>query len=478
MSLLFYTGHPLVDVGVATIVAFANKYSPEELTDEDVDNVMNYILIHYTTLAIKNYISAAFTQNSAYLQPSYSGKPALRAARVIEVLHGSDTKCLVTGRNCVFCGREASMMALMHHIPMIGAGNVFNFYSEGVPGLPVCKSCMLAIQVFPLGSIRSKGRVLLVYSDCEKILLYFARKFLEENMLFLQMASLDDFPAEKFPKTALINALEDAEKLHHRNLLERACTITAYHLFNDLRKAAADIYQLPTAIVRFIAEANTPTYQATWNALVARGWEVPKAKAKPEDQEKGEGQRRNFLYEDLFTLPEEARRFLSTYFLRRPLKHTYDVDPRRQYSLAQDLGLISWDLTTLFLREAMNMDRTRIEAIEQLADRLADHAIHQDRRLFLQIHHARSYSDLRRRLVIADIESVKAGKLPLLTFDSFLEVFEEGEDIARPDWSLARDLVLIRMIERMYKEGVFSMHPELAREAAEDTQTEESPARA
>ncbi len=41
--MLKYTGHPFVDVGVATITAFAGKRRPEDLTEADLDAIAKYI---------------------------------------------------------------------------------------------------------------------------------------------------------------------------------------------------------------------------------------------------------------------------------------------------------------------------------------------------------------------------------------------------------------------------------------------------
>ena len=471
-----HTGHPLVDVGVATITAYLHKSNALEVTADDMDKVANYVEDQYGKNPMRSFLTVLFP-NSGYVQPAFDRFPEKRKAYADQLLRGHRGTATVDQRHCVFCGRQAGMMAFRQHIPLLGGENVFNFYPEGGLGLPVCAACMLAIQVFPLGSTKCNGRALIVHSDCSDVTQAFASRFLEKNLQILQMAGLDKMPDVRFPRTLLVETLMSIEKDRLRVNRRQPCSITAYHLTNYGTNADITIYQLPLGLMSFILEAaDTPTYQTAWHSLVARGWEISKAQArgKADDQEKGETQRRNFLYEDLFTLPDEARRFLQTYFLRRPLRRTFDTDPRRTYSLAEDLGLISWSLTSLFLERVMNMDRTRITAIQQLADGLADYVISQDNRLFLQIHHTRGYPDLRRRLVTANIASVRAGKPPLLTFDTFLEVFEEGEDIARPDWSLARDLVLIRMIERMHEAGVFEQHPELAEQAVEAAQSEES----
>jgi CRISPR-associated protein Cst1 len=473
-----YTGHPLVDVGVATITAFAHKYEPSEVTSEELALVRQYIEDRYTVRPMNSVVSVVFTTNSDYLQPSWTLEKRREMARLL--LNGDYPKHKVGGQKCVFCGRSASMKAFRQYIPLFGGEGAFNFYPEGGLGIPVCSACMLAIQAFPLGSAKCNGRVLIVHSDCNEVTYAFASRFLEKNLNYLQMASLEKIPDMSFPRTLLLETLLSIEEDRLRINRRRPCSITAYHLTNYGTSANVTLYHLPLGVMNFILDANTPTYRQAWNDLVARGWELSRAKSKktkPEDQEKGESRQRNFFYEDLFTLPEQASRFLRTYFLRRPIKSTSDTDPRRTYSLSKDLGLISWQLTELFLERVMNMDQTRITAIKQVADKLADYAIRQDERLFLQIHRARGYPELRWRLINASISSVKAGGPPLLSFEDFIEVFEEGEDIARPDWSLARDLVLIRMIERMHQAGVFSRHPELVQEAAETAQTVEEETR-
>lgn len=119
------------------------------------------------------------------------------------------------------------------------------------------------------------------------------------------------------------------------------------------------------------------------------------------------------------------------------------------------------------------MDKTRIEAIQGLADRLAEYTNAEEKRFFTQIHEARKPYQLRLLLIKADMAWVKAGKPPLVTLRDLLEVFEEGEEIPRADWSLARDLVLIRMIERLHEVGFFQKHAEIAQQALESIEAEE-----
>ena len=41
--MLEYTGHPIVDVGIATIVAFAGRNEPSELVEADLEKIADFI---------------------------------------------------------------------------------------------------------------------------------------------------------------------------------------------------------------------------------------------------------------------------------------------------------------------------------------------------------------------------------------------------------------------------------------------------
>jgi CRISPR-associated protein Cst1 len=177
--------------------------------------------------------------------------------------------------------------------------------------------------------------------------------------------------------------------------------------------------------------------------------------AEPERDTFGLPARRNVLFEDLFDLPRDARRFLRTYILRMPRVQKSKDDPRAGYRLLDDLDLVSWPLTTLFLKEVMNVDETRIEAIRVMADRLADYIDEQgDQRLFKTLLYGGSrgqdYQELRTRLIRADYDQI-ASQEPLFTLDQFVAVFENSD--SQYTWMLARDLLLIRIIERLHERG-------------------------
>ena len=70
-------------------------------------------------------------------------------------------------------------------------------------------------------------------------------------------------------------------------------------------------------------------------------------------------------------------------------------------------------------------------------------------------------------LTIGDYEGLTEPAL-----DPYIAVFEEGDELAHPDWRLARDLVLIRMVEQLYGQGWLRNNVDVIPETAEEEEAE------
>ena len=104
-----------------------------------------------------------------------------------------------------------------------------------------------------------------------------------------------------------------------------------------------------------------------------------------------------------------------------------------------------------------------------MGDQLAEYVSSQnDRRFFREFFTVQRYDFFRTALIKVNLAHVKRGNPPIITLDPYIEVFEEGNELARPDWRLARDLVLIRMVERLYKQGWLGNNVDVIPESAED----------
>ena len=499
--MLKYTGHPLVDVGIATITAFVGKRKPDELTEADLDEVADYITREYVRNPLKSFLTVAFP-NSGFTQPAYNKTPEKRLMYATRVLRNySDDTPLLDDETCVFTGKPAVDIAFgekeslpqgrafRQHIPLLTGENVINFHAYGEAGLPVSGEALLAIQAFPLGCAKSAGRLLAVHSDNPELMLHFARSFLEGNQRAIVLAQEADSKKMDEPHnsrgTLLINTLLQGDIRQREELQdEEPFSLTAYHLTNSGQGVGLDIYHLPLQIIGFLREMESADYRTQWRRIVNRAWETePQKKRKKKDDQPFQP-RRNWLYEDVlglydgsFLLPDRAKAFLRTYFLRRPFRYarTDQGDPRGNYGLTHEMNLVSWNIIASFLRRIFHMEKERIEEIRKMGDQLASYVSSQnDRRFFREFFHQRRPSDVRTLLIRANLEHVRRGNPPIITLDPYIEVFEEGYGLERPDWWLARDLVFIRMVEQLHEQGWLGKNPDLVEETAQENENENS----
>lgn len=483
--MLRYTQHPFVDAGVAAVVAFSKKSHPEEVDEQDLVKVIEYISKHYPRKPASSFVQLAFTINAVYTQPAVRDVEKREADSraflqvILEPASHSDAE------KCGFCGRGALKKEIKamkrvsgpitrQHVPLILAKGLINFFPTfSSLGVSICGSCLFAIQAMPLGAGSCGGRLLIVHSDDEETNLDFARRFIERHQRNFQLTELTKYPAERFPRTILIDELLEIARRREeegRDDSARYGSVTAYHFTNYGTNADIDLYHLPHQIVEFLRIARTGKYAQTWNKIARRGWQLVEGAEA--------GVARNYLYEDLFDLPERVGRFVRIYFLRQGfnVSQRFKDDPRAGYRLEEELEFISWDLTSMFLREVMGMEKERRDVIKKLGDKLSSYISEtNDRKFFGDFYRSQGgYKELRGILIKVSNSEVRKGRPPLIGFDEFVTIFEEGEDWPRVDWRLARDLVLIRMIEQLHEKGWMVANKEILPEDEPEAQAVES----
>lgn len=484
---LRYCGHPLVDVGLATITSFANKIDPGELIEADLEAIADYMAIEYTRNPMRGYLTVAFP-NSGFTQPAYFEQPDKQNFYKEKVLRSFRANTPRLPELDLFMGLPVVDVSLdvtgnlppghayRQHIPLLTGEDVINFHPNGEAGTQISGEALLAIQALPLGSAKCGGRMLFVHSDNSEIMQYFAAKYLEGNRLAIQLAQSsgsDKMPeTEKKYRTLLIHTLWEALR---KQTLEagnnQPFSITVYHLSNSGQGASLDIYYFPNQIISFLRELRSPTNIKTWERIVNRAWEITKVNKRDGNSP---APTRNYLYDDLFSLSGDvfvrAPRFIRTYFLRHAVRFVESkTDPRGSYSIATESDLVSWKLTELFLRRIVNMEKDRIEQIRILGDALANYIQKQnDKRFFRAFYTTGRYDIFRTLLIKVNNENVKRGNPPFLTLDNYLAVFEESEEMVRFDWRLARDLVIIRMVESLYANGWLSGNQDMITDIEEE----------
>ena len=497
--MLEYTGHPLVDVGIATITAFADKRNPTDLTEPDLDKIADYMVPQYVQDPLKSFLTVVFP-NSGFVQPKFTLDKRLEYAKRVLRSYKEDTP-LLEDAVCVFTGKPAVDVVLKEkedipagrtfrqHIPMLTGENVINFHAYGDAGLPVSGEVLLAVHALLLGCAKSGGRLLAVHSDSSRLMLHFAKSFLERNRTIIGLAREAGSKKMEEPHyqrgTLLIDTLLKADiRQREEREAERLYSLTAYHLSNSGQGVGLDIYHLPLQIIGFLREMEGADYRTRWHRIVHRAWETePQKKRKKKDDGTFRPQQ-NWLYEEILQLydgslllPDKAKQFLRTYFLRQALRYARaeQGDPRAEYGLKNDIDLVSWNITASFLRRVYNMERERIEEIRKMGDRLADYVSSQnDKRFFLNFFRERNPNNVRTLLISTNLQHVNRGNAPIITFDPYIEVFEEGYELAKPDWWLARDLVFIRMVEQLHEKGWLGENPDVVEETAQENETEKS----
>lgn len=491
--MLKYTGHPYIDIGVATITAFAGKKKPEELTDADLEAIADYMAKNYPVNPLRSFLTVAFP-NSGFTQPAYFKDPEKQQIYAERVLYAFRSDTPKTGETDIFLDAPVPAIpfdvkgelmygrAFRQHIPLITGEEVINFFPDGEPGMPVSGEALLAIQAFPLGCAKVSGKLLAIHSDNHEITFFFAKRFLEQNRLAIHVAqqredkSKLDEPHLELRTLIIDTLLSAAAKQKDMREEERPFSISAYHISNSGQGPSLDIYHLPLQVIGFLMTMLSADYQMEWSKIVQRAWEVADTKKGGKKTKEEFVPRKNYLYEDLFYLPGNAKRFLRTYFLRIALNLSKMEagDPRRWYSTKSEVDIVSWKITQQFLRRIMNMEQERITQIREMGDRLAEYvSIQNDKRFFREFFTQNRYEYFRSELLKANLAQVKRGYPPIVEFEPYIQVFEEGNELARPDWRLARDLVLIRMVERLYALGWFSQNPDALNQEVLQTEQEE-----
>ncbi len=466
--MLNYTGHPFVDVGIATITAFAEKNSPVELTIEDLDRIADYMEQNYIVDPLKSFLNVAFP-NSGFTNPAFEKTPEKRREYARKILRAyKPGRPQISGQQCIFTGTPAVAVsfdlndklpmgrAFRQHIPLTTGEDVINFAPYGNAGLPLSGLALLAIHALPLGCAKVSGRLLAVHADNPEYTLKFAKRFLEQNRRNIHSARQkgDKKLAEGHYRmgTMLIDTLINIESTLHDT--DDPVSISAYHFSNSGQGADLQVFHLPLEIIDFIADVHRADYADKWHKIVQRGWQLSVKKISNKEPDESFQPSFNVLYEDLLLLPENSRQFIRRYFLRTPTKTRRADDPRGFYSITSDADIVSWSITELFLRKVMLMTKERIALIREFGDRLAEYVYTEnDTGFFNQFLRCKDYFVLRAVLIKLSVKLLKANKGPIISFDAYVDIFECGVDLPYSDWRLAKDLVLIRMVERLHELG-------------------------
>lgn len=506
-SLLRWTGHPLADVGVATLCAMAGKEDPATLTLEDLDAAGNELHQAYTNPIFVSYLSCVFTMNAPYTHPSMSEANREVALKRVLFPHRVQPDEGTHGLLCAFSDLPATHLLDRSNVPMVTGEGIMNFFPAGRTELAVAAPYVLALQALPLGGRRSEGKLLIVHCDHPRFTLRFAQRYLTRNRFLINLAKTNQlpdyegpseildrewnswdkskkkpkYPDAKAPQSLVLDDLvEIVTETSKGEMARTPCSVTVYLLSNSGQGPSLEIEHIPGEFVAFLEELHGTTYEARWRQLVRRNWQVanvvdrtrksPKAKknaANSDDPRKplqGPGRTRNELYDDLLAIFESGERNwqAAARFIRRHLltdSSFYLKDPNSSSPprlRREHLELIDWQLTDLFLRKVLGMNKERLESIRRFADRLAEFIDeHNDRRLFRNLVFTSGEGQYRALLTKVQRQYAHDRNALLFGFDEYLDLFLADDAGDYVSWSLVRDLISIRLVEQLFHKKFF-----------------------
>jgi CRISPR-associated protein Cst1 len=485
------TGHALVDVGIAGLCAFCNRARPEDLTLEDLDAAASFIAQHYYGGALGTYLSCVF-MNASFVQPNEGAEKKKAFLDNYVRAHRAMAQPEVNGMRCVFSGQPATSPMVRTHLPLFSGEGVLNFRPDGGSSVPVAGAYIVAILFLPMASRRSEGSLLCVHADDPMLTLRFARRYLADNRRLIGLAlptarapthpgfdrelpmwdatkKLYKMADAKGPRSLVVQDLtEIAGEALPNDLRPHPSALTAYLLSNSGQGPSLEIFHVPSGVVAFVARASGAGTASAWRAITTRFWPLSQTDdtdpaLKPKRTKKKDaagiagraGWTRNPAFEDLcgifeagFTDRAAAARWLRRYVL---VRHGGAKDDKARYGRGEAR---SWKLAKLFLTEVLGMKDGRIKAIREFSDKLAEWINKKaDKRLYRALVFE-NLSELQHHLRRVQRES--AGSKLLFGLDEYRNVWlhEDG------DRYLVRDLVCIRLIEKLDELGYFKAHPE------------------
>ncbi len=282
-ALLHWTGHPLVDVGIATLCAMAQVSSPDDLTLEHLDQAAEKMARYYDSKGSMGAYLTCIFPNAGYVNATMTEKKRDEYKQRILYAHRSKPDVNITGKVCAFSGEPATHLIDRAQLPLSTGAGILNFYPAASGGCYIAGPYLTALQALPLGGRRADGRLLIGHADAPEITLALARRYLEDNQRYLHLTSVDEgdaiarskpwankYPDASAPRTLLLSDLPDI--LRTRKIAAGPTSVTGYWLTNSGQGPALDIFTIPSNFVRFLELVVNENLTDQWNRMLSRGW--------------------------------------------------------------------------------------------------------------------------------------------------------------------------------------------------------------
>ena len=487
---LRWTGNYMMDMAVAGLIVFAEKEEPEQLVAEDLRKFQMWAERMYFAPDLKAWIHVVFTLNG-FMNTNKKFTDSDRRAKLTELLTSFERPNMLDVPCAFYPELLAQQRVARDLLPMLMGRSPMNFYPDGQPGLPLSGLAITALQGLSLAVPLVSGRALLVDADDPLLLLKLVEVWHKKLMARAELSFRTNNRLDIWvsARTRLIEAIREVMSQRHivgRSVKNISGSVTLYHLINGGTEPDIQVYALQQPVIRFLENAERK-FKTEWNTLVHSALH---SADKGKDAQYGT---RNDLDEALFSLPGGAhsfiRRFLNPVFRDVAFppepkqlkgKKTTGITVSTRMQVPLKLGRV-WSLTTLFLMEVVGMEKERIAAIETLGTSLGNWIVEEnDKPLFRSLYRVFGAGPMRHLLLKTSFEKAKQDAekgLPkdqhplLITPELYLKVFMEADEIVRADFTLARDLLKMRVLQVLHEADFFNRNkgdPELEQAGLND----------
>ncbi|MGI6093662.1 MAG: hypothetical protein ACOYD5_11950 [Negativicutes bacterium] len=452
MIFLQYTGHPFVDVGIAVLESYLKKCCTE-FTEQDLSKAAEWLKDVYKRKDFKGYLTIHFP-NSGWCNANI--KEDTKAEYIKKVLKSYGDPPLSSKRSCAFCNNPAQFLADRQHIPLLTGTTVLVTAPNGVAGLPVCGYCLMAIQFYPLGTIKVNGRPLFWWTTDTDMTFELINNTVQEVRKSLA-TSQEKVVNFKWPFTRLLSQAReildvyDAKSLQAKKETPLPDCI-GYHVTNYGSEPDYDQYLIPRELLQFWRHVRVAAkdVREAHHYVETSSWIIPKPKKKGAKSQgtsgvdsEGIGFLRNSYYEALGKAFQErnwqtiiGRRIIG-FFL-----HTKE----------ENYHWNNYQLCELFLGKVGGMEKQRLDIVKKIADDIVDHLIlgnNEPKWLDNLYNREIKPNEFMRYLVKVQRKLAVLGQP--INLDDILTMFDisSSDDPGLKDAYLIRQLFLIRMFERI-----------------------------
>lgn len=417
------TGNPFVDAGIFALKTKLNK-NINEITIDDIKSESEKISKIYTKNAWQKNMHSIFP-NSKLVNNSLKGKRDEEYFKFLNEFINNIEPIQEEG-SCIACGcRDAKEYYGKSIVPLTGSGSLKNYFSNAVDGADYCPVCVLLIQFSPLVMYGSGDKFILLHSNSEKVMKFWAKNAIYN--LDTQLASGNFTGCFNDGISNSINAIFEMiiKVIKSSELWEDENPSLNFYYFTNFNQGPdLEIYTLPTNVFNFLADIPIED-RNNWNSIINHGYiNVNWSKIDGFDDYKNKANR---IYINLMN-----NKSILKYFFNSSYKKVY----------------CSWNLVKKYMGEVRNMDEKRIECIKNVGDKLAAYIKDNDSKNNLsRLEKASNYNDFRNVLRKILKNKIMSNDELLFTFDDYvINLFPEGN----LSWRETQDLLLFRIYENLH----------------------------